>query len=152
MPKIKVLIIALFLVSFLTAFSQQFINKSSEKVLKKLNSYEKKEKINTIITENESSITFQLRDTGWQNLDQHFYFNQKGKCYKEILTANCDSCFQKYLTNVLNTKMYKWKVVSPSKYISNYTFQLVLEIDPKKAFTYSIQKHNLTRAQFNKFR
>jgi hypothetical protein len=148
MQKLQPVLLFILAVCFLPAFSQQFIDKSREKVLKKLNSYEKKEKINTTISETDSSITFLLRDTGWQNLDQHFFFNQKGKCYKEVLTANCDSCFQKYLNQTLDINMYKWKMISASRYISNYSWQLVLEIDPKSAFTYSIQKLNLPKDEF----
>ncbi len=121
-------------------------------MLKKLNGYEKKEKINTIITENGTSITFQLRDTGWQNLDQHFYFNQKGKCYKEVLQANFDSCYQKYLSEALNKKMYKWQKISSLRYLSNFTWKLLLKIDPRLVFTYSIEKRNLSKTDFNKLR
>ena len=149
MQKLQPVLLFILVLWFHPAFSQQFIDKNKEKVLKKLNGYEKKEKINTTISETDSSVTFLLRDTGWQNLDQHFYFNQKGKCYKEVLQANCDSCFQKYLNQALNIKMYKWQKINSLKYLSNYTWQLLLVIDPGSAFTFSIQKLNLTKTEFN---
>lgn len=152
MQKIQPVLLFILVLWFHPAFSQQFIDKNKEKVLKKLNGYEKKEKINTTISETDSSVTFLLRDTGWQHLDQHFYFNHKGKCYKEVLQANCDSCFQKYLTQTIDINMYKWEKISSSRYISNYFWQLLLEIDPESPFTYSIQKLNLPKGEFNKLR
>jgi hypothetical protein len=95
-------------------------------------------------------VTFLLRDTGWQHLDKHFYFNGMGKCYKEVLKANCDSCYQKYLSQVLKIKMYNWEKISSLKYLSNFNWKLLLEIDPKTTFTYSIQKLNLTKTDFKK--
>jgi hypothetical protein len=152
MHKHPFILLIISLVYFQNAFSQHFIGKSREKVVKKLHSYEKKDNIHTVINETDSTVTFLLRDTGWQHLDKHFYFNEKGKCYKEVLQANCDSCYQKYLSQALNIKMYKWQKISSLKYLSNFTWKLLLEIDPLSAFTYSIQKINLSKIDFNKLR
>lgn len=148
----KLLLLPLFLTFMVNGFSQQFIGKSRKEVLKTLNSYEKRETINTIILEYDSLITFQVRDTSWQHLDQAFYLDGKGICYMEKLQANCDSCFTKYFTQTLKNRKYKWKEIQPGKYVSGFSNSLMLEMEVDASYAYSIKKLTISRKEYKKLK
>ena len=134
----------------ITCFSQGFINKSQEKVVKILSEDYKNKSINFNLQQTDSTIILLVRDPKVQNLDIQFHFDKEGKCDRERYTLSCDSCYSKFLNGVLNKKEYNWVKVNEHTYSSKIAYKLLLSLEPRIPFTYSIQRSALSKKGYKK--
>ena len=136
------------LISLITstqAFSQNFINKDYQKVKKSIAKYKPINDSTTIsLQETDSSILMSIRGTGSQPADFLYRFNKEGKCISEKITAYCDSCYKKFLGDLLAIKKYKWKKINENQYISGYNSKMMIELPVKEetSFFYIILRTN----------
>jgi hypothetical protein len=136
------------LISLITstlAFSQNFINKDYQKVKKSIAKYKPINDSTTIsLQETDSSILMSIRGTGSQPADFLYRFNKERKCISEKITAYCDSCYKKFLGDLLAKKMYKWKKINENQYISGYNWKMMIELPVKEetSFFYIILRTN----------
>ncbi|MFT3935587.1 MAG: hypothetical protein QM726_18310 [Chitinophagaceae bacterium] len=136
-----------------TCYSQyQYIGMHRFFVKKIWKSYAKKDKLNMLETNSDSTVTFSIRDTMVRDMDFIAYFNQKGKCNKVEEIFDCDSCFRLKFNKVLSDTRLRWTKVAEDAYLSEYSKKLLLFKNPKHGFAYIIQYNKyMTREQYNSF-
>jgi hypothetical protein len=148
MKSVAICFLAMLLV--LNGSSQGYINQSKEKVRKDLQGYGKKNNLKTVIEETDSTIILLVRDSSKRPLDAIMHFDKDGKCDKQTIISNCDSCIIKYTKPILENKKYKWKAVNSVKYLSSYSRKLFLEMDhPDTPHSYSITRFAFTKKEYN---
>lgn len=145
------LLLFIALLNSLPAFSQHFIGKSKTHVKKELG--KKRDKNNTltiILADNDSVLVYSYKDASLQPVDFIYGFDARGNCNMEKVKAGCDSCFRKYLQQVLQQKKFGWRKVNENQYVSNFPDRLLLEIPPEnKDFSYTILRTEWTREVYN---
>lgn len=143
----------LVLLTVFTAFhgySQGYINQSKEKVRKELQSYGTRNNLKTVMEETDSTILLLVRDSSKRPLDAIIHFDKAGKCNKETIISNCDSCIAKYTRPILAKRKYHWKAVNSVKYLSSYSKKLFLEMDhPDTPHSYSISRFAFTKKEYD---
>jgi len=146
MKKIILSVITLFL--FAIAHAQGFINLNKTGSKNYLAKFSAKEKLQTVTTETDSTLTFSIRGSAKQNLDLVLHFDASGKCYRETRVLSCDSCYRKIVNSTLSNKTYQWKKVDDKTYVSKYSKGLVLTMLADGAFSFVIQRSGLGRKEY----
>lgn len=132
--------------------AQSFIGKKPDQVMKLLNKYEAGANFEKpVITRQDSTITMLVKGSG--NIQTTFIYRfsgSSGKCITEQVKASCDSCYKKYLDDVLAQKKYHWKKINENQYISSYSQKRMIElpVDPAD-FSYMILKTGWTKKLFS---
>jgi hypothetical protein len=141
------IIIALFLLTPLSVFSQTFINKNKTQALKMLDKYSTGAGFEKpVITQTDSTIHCSVKDTSGATTNFIFRFDKKNKCKSEELEASCDSCYRKYLIETLNKKIYGWTKINENQYVSKYSHQMILELPADGiGFSYKILRTDWTK-------
>jgi hypothetical protein len=129
-----------------TGFSQGFINRNKSTVRKYLETYTTQHKLKTSIEDTDSSVIFLIRDSSVHQLDVTIHFDKSGKCDKETRSTNCDSCYKKYVSQILDMEL-KWTKINDSTYISR---PLILDApqDKDEPFSFIIQRSDMTRKEY----
>ena len=65
--------------------------------------------IKTVVHDEGRVLKVSTRDSNYQKLDVVYKFDDTGKQIKYMVMAYCDSCFQKYVAEIVSSKNYKWK-------------------------------------------
>lgn len=135
-------IILFFLLLPVTGISQNFIGKSKAQVKKFLQKkILKNDSLDITLTDEDLFLRFSIK--AGKTLPSNFIygFNKSGKCQSEKIIALCDSCFNKFLTNILSEKKYQWKKINENQYVSKYSARMMIELPPEnKDFAYTILK------------
>jgi len=140
-------IIVLFLLFPLTGFSQNFIGKSKTQIRKELQKQiEKNDSLKIILTEKGSELVYTIKPVKVLPAEFIYGFDKNGKCRSEKITAYCDSCFNKFLQDVLKQKRFAWKKINGNQYVSKYRAQMMIELPAEnKDFSYTILKTAWTK-------
>ena len=121
------------------ASSQNYLDQKKAQVKKGLQSYLKKNsQLSGSVNETDSTLVLSIKQGGSLPAEFVYYFGDNGKCNMEKVTANCDSCLQKYLKHALEQKKYKWKKINANQYVSSYEQKATLELpgdEKDKSFT-----------------
>ncbi len=144
----KIILLIAFTFMMSVSYGQSYIGTGRNLCKFLLKSHIKGSSYTKYLLETDSTITLQLRDSTVQNMDRILYFDGSGKCIREVITQNCDSCYQKYLSGLLNAKKYKWQKLSALNYISSYSRYLLLTTATEIPFSYQIEKVKLTKKEF----
>jgi len=148
MPK---LIISIVICCFnLSVYSQGFINANKPETKKYLSLYNDKEKVQTLTTESDTSITFLVRDSTVQNLDLLLQFNESGKCSRELRVFSCDSCYRKILNTTLAEKYWGWTEINSKTYFSKFKKHLILNVQVAGSLSYEIRSLELSKKEFKR--
>lgn len=145
MRKIVVLL-ALFVPAI--AFSQKYFDKNRADVKKELEKYISINKnINPVLSETDSSLIISVDEADGKST-RFIYGFDKGtdKCIIQRTLAGCDSCYKKYLNNLLGQKEYGWKKLNGNQYVSKFASHLLLELP----FENSERYFTLFRASWTK--
>ena len=129
-------------------YSQGFINSNKLEAKKYLIQYIDKEKTKTSTTESDTSIEFLVRDTSVQNLDLILQFDASGKCYKELRTLSCDSCYEKILNNTLNEIYWGWIKIDSKTYLSKFRKHLILNLQVDNSRSFEIRRIDINRNEY----
>ena len=123
-------------------FSQNFIGKNKAWVKKYLQKQiSKNDSITITLTDNDSALLYSIKAGKTLPADFIYGFNKSGKCQSEKIIAGCDSCFNKFLKNLLSEKRYEWKKINENQYVSKYAAQRMIELPPENNnFSYTILK------------
>jgi hypothetical protein len=125
----RILFSALFL--FPSAlFAQKYFDKSKAQVKKELGEYVIINKqFDPVITETDSSLVMTIKEEDAKPVRFIYGFDgQSGKCNSQRTEAGCDTCYKKYLQNLLDQKQYKWKKLNENQFISRFEDRLMLEV------------------------
>lgn len=133
-----VFLILIILVACSAASAQHYLLRERSNVEKRFKKYGSQNNERAFVYETDSTLRLSVQDSTKRAMDIVCFFNKRGLCYKETKTSDCDECFQKYLAEVLSNKMYKWKKVNETLYISTAFWNKCIVIDKKKPFSYSI--------------
>lgn len=131
-----------------TAYAQGYINSTRSASKKVFAKYINTQKYQATINETDSSLTFLLRDPKVQNLDIFLHFDKRGKCDSEIITLSCDSCYHKYLNNILSRGYYKWTKVDTITYFAKSRYKLVLTTGLEKPFSFMTRRSTLNASDY----
>lgn len=102
-----------------------------------------------VVIEDENRVLKCLvRDERFQKLDNIYEFDENGKQIKYSVIAYCDSCFQKYLSKEVSSKVYQWQPLNDTTYISKYACKRYLKVYPS-TFSFHILVHDLSRKAYN---
>ncbi len=123
-------------------FSQNFIGKSKAQVKKYLQKQiSKNDSLDITLIDEDSVLRYSIKAGTTLPADFIYGFTKSGKCQSEKIIAWCDSCFNKFLKNVLDQKRYQWKKINENQYVSKYTARRMIELPPEnKYFSYTILK------------
>jgi hypothetical protein len=146
MHRLTILILIISLMD--TAYSQGYINSTKLASKKVFAKYTEKQKYHATINETDSSLTFLLRDPKVQNLDIFLHFDKRGKCDSEFQTLSCDSCYHKYLHNILASKYHKWTQVNTNTYFSKSHSRLILTTGLDKPFSFMVRRSTLPASEY----
>lgn len=127
MPR-YILFLALLWPSF--AFSQKYFDKNRDEVKKELEKYISTNKnINPVLSETDTTLIITVNETQGKTTRFIYEFDRKtGKCSIQRTAAGCDSCYKKYLENLLAQKEYGWKKLNGNQYVSKFSSHLLLEL------------------------
>jgi hypothetical protein len=150
----KRIIIALLLLSPATIFSQNFIGKNKKQVKKFLQQQiTKNDSLTITLTDNDSVILYSIKAGKVLPADFVYGFTNAGKCRLEKVTAECDSCYQKFLRTVLEQKKYGWKKINENQYISKYAARLMIELPAEsKELSYTILRTKWSKQLYNQLK
>ncbi|MGQ0737766.1 MAG: hypothetical protein ACT4OJ_01785 [Bacteroidota bacterium] len=120
------------------AFSQKYFDKSKSEVKKELEAYMLDNKaIKPVLTETDSTLVLAVNDPAAQPASFIYGFDKTtGQCNYQRTVARCDSCYKKYLNNLLGQENYDWKKINENQYVSRFADRLLLEL-PVEANDYS---------------
>lgn len=121
----------LFLLHLPVAVSaQKYFDKSRGDVKKELEKYVLDNKsINPKLTETDSTLVLAVNDPTAQPARFIYGFDKStGQCNYQRTIASCDSCYKKYLENLLGQKEYQWKKINENQYVSKFADRLLLEL------------------------
>lgn len=131
------------------ALSQGYINLTKEKARKKLEKTKAhNSNTNIVLQESDTTLSYLLRDSAVQNFDLLLFFDNKNRCYKEKKILTCDSCYQKFLNNILSDKYYRWTKINATTYFSRFPYRIILETRLAKEFTIELKRSDLARAEY----
>jgi hypothetical protein len=130
--------------------SQGFINKSKTQVRKIL---ERQVKLNDTLKidliESDSNMVYSIHDPKLQPMDFIYQFDDKAKCNSETIIAYCDSCYLKFLNNVLAKEKYGWIRLNGNQYASKFSERLLLEILTKDStYSFRLVRTNWTKTLY----
>ena len=111
----------------------------------------KKKHQKIIIEDDDRTVKLFIRDSSYQKLDEVVQFDDRNAQTNYTLIANCDSCFQKNLSEVLHYKGFKWQQLNDSTYLSRYYLKRVLYIHPSQS-SFEIIKSISNRNEYNELR
>jgi len=131
-----------------TGHAQGYINSTKSASKKVFVKYMDKQKYQATINETDSSLTFLLRDPKVQNLDIFLHFDDRGKCEWEVQSLSCDSCYQKYLNNILASDYYRWTQVDTNTYFAKSHKRLILTTGLDKPFSFMTRRSTLTNNDY----
>lgn len=136
---IRFIISALLLLP-LSVTAQKYIDKSREYVKNELKKYVAENKtFKPKLAEKGQSLTLIVNDPSAQQAEFTYQFDEtSGLCNLQKTSSSCDSCYKKYLQNLLDQKEYQWKKINESQYISRFSDYLLIEMqteDNKQSFT-----------------
>ena len=131
-----------------TVYAQGYINSTKSASKRVFEMYMEKHKYQATINETDFSLTFLLRDPKVQNLDIVLHFDNRGKCDSEVQTLSCDSCYHKYLNNILASDHYRWKQVDPNTYFAKSRKRLILTTGLDKPFSIMIRRSALSKREY----
>jgi hypothetical protein len=147
----KYLLLITFCFWGVSSFSQGYIGKSRQKIIKGLTKYLEKDSVtNSPIKESADAIVLSVNDPKLKQVDFIYYTNSLNKCIAEKVIARCDTCYTKFTNNILADKNYGWKKVQDNLYVSKYNKKLQLELYKEDQFTYVIRKTNWTKEEYNR--
>jgi hypothetical protein len=146
----KFFVVIGFLFCSFHCFGQNYMNYKKAKVKKKVADFYVEKNIKVIITETDSSITFLTNDTAYSPSAITYFFNAKGRCYKETHTGNCQECFQNLFLNRTNQKMYDYKKAGENLFISKPFWNVTIIVHTSQPYSFSIIQGYYTRNQQKK--
>jgi hypothetical protein len=123
-------------------FSQNFIGRSKAQVKKILQKQIlKNDSLDITLTDDDSVLHYSIKAGKTLPADFIYGFTKSGKCQSEKIIALCDSCFNKFLKNVLSQKRYDWKKINENQYVSKYAARMMIELPQENTdFYYTILK------------
>ncbi len=131
-----------------TLFAQKYFDKDIAKVKKELEHYvANNSSLNPSLTVTDSSLILTIVEADTRPTRFIYGFDlESGKCNLQRTEANCESCYKKYLDNLLEQKIHKWKKLNENQYISRYEDHMLVELAPDE------NDHSFTvfRAQWSK--
>lgn len=133
------------------AKAQRFISKEYDKVLKELKKYNPGNDSTTVnFSSTENSLKMAVGGTGSQPVTFEYSFDTNNKCISEKTIANCDSCYKKYLKELLGKKKFGWVRLNENQYISAYKWQLMIELPVReeKTLFYNLLKVEWTKETY----
>lgn len=144
------LLISLSLFKISSVYAQGYIDLTKKKALEKLQ--ENRNKIKNIhinISETDSTLAYSIRDSAMQNLDFTLFFDKNGKCYRESNILSCDSCYQKFLGNVLSNKYFRWTKIDSNTYFARFPYHLILTTNAGKD-SFEIRRSDLIGKEYRR--
>lgn len=136
----------------LAVSGQRFINRGYDKVLAGLKKYNPGND-STIIhfSNSEKNIKMEVAGKGSQPVTFEYTFDSNKKCISEKVTAYCDSCYKKYLNELLSKKKFGWKRLNENQYISSYKWELMIELPVReeKSLFYDLLKVDWNRETYS---
>ena len=143
LPFLSVLCLLFLITSVVPAEAQRFISKDYDKVLKELKKYNPGNDSTTVnFSSTENGIKMAVAGTRSQPVTFEYSFDTNKKCISEKIIANCDSCYKKYLNELLSKKKYGWVRLNENQYISAYKWRLMIElpVSEEKTLFYNLLK------------
>lgn len=133
------------------ALAQGYIDQTKEKARKKLEkSRAHNAGVNILIEETDSTLSYLVRDKAVQNLDILLFFDNKNRCYKERKVLTCDSCYQKFLNNMLADKYYRWTKINDSTYYARFPYRIILDTRPVGEYTLELKRSDIPGNAYRK--
>jgi hypothetical protein len=111
--------------------SQQLIDQSKAKVKKELKKYVAANNNDTLsvrLAETDSSLLVSVTGPTVSPVSFYYSFDRTGKCISQETKASCESCLEKFLSQALERKEYKWRKINENQYVSRFSKRLLLEI------------------------
>lgn len=134
---LKVLFIVTLIIP-LSASSQKYFDKTKDQVRSELEKYISANKeLDPSLSETDSTLILSVKEPRTQSASFVYGFAKgTGKCSYQKTIANCDSCYKKYLDNLLKQKTYGWIKLNGNQYVSKFSGFMLIEL-PLESDNYS---------------
>ncbi len=133
------------------SFAQGYIDLTREKARKKLEKTKvHNSNMNILLQESDTTLSYLVRDSSVQNFDLLLFFDNNNRCYKEKKVLTCDSCYQKFLDNILSDKYYRWTKINNSTYYSRFPYRIILETRLAGEYTLELKRSDMTGNEYRK--
>lgn len=133
------------------SLAQGYIDLTREKARKKLEKTKAhNSNMNILLHESDTTLSYLVRDSSVQNFDLLLFFDNKNRCYKEKKVLTCDSCYQKFLDNILSDKYYRWTKINNSTYYSRFPYRIILETRLAGEYTLELKRSDMTGNEYRK--
>lgn len=132
----------------ISVLGQRYIDKNRDYVKRELEKYVAVNKaVKPVLKEKGSTITLTVNDPASQSAVFSYHFDETtGLCNYEKTVSTCDSCYNKYLQNLLDLKSYEWKKINESQYVSKFSDYLLIELQTEG----NEQSFTLLKTQWSK--
>jgi hypothetical protein len=131
--------------------AQGYIDLTREKARKKLEKTKAhNSNMNILLQESDTTLSYLVRDSSVQNFDLLLFFDNNNRCYKEKKVLTCDSCYQKFLDNILSDKYYRWTKINNSTYYSRFPYRIILETRLAGEYTLELKRSDMPGNEYRK--
>jgi hypothetical protein len=133
------------------AFSQKHMDQTKDDVKKELEKYvAANSQLRPVLTETDSTLVLSVTEQSQPAVFVYGFDQTTGKCDYQQTTANCDSCYKKYLKNLLDQKIYNWKKINENQYVSAFEYQLLLELSAEaNDYSFTLIKTKWTKELYD---
>ncbi len=115
------------------SFGQRYMNYTKSALRDSLAAkIEKKDGVTFGITDKKDELIYTSKGPGDQQTEIIYSFDSLGKCIREKVIANCDTCIYSKLQSILNIQSYKWKKINENQYVSRFEDRLMIELSVNK--------------------
>lgn len=115
------------------SFGQRYMNFTRSAIRDSISvKIDKKDGYTTSINETINELTYTIKGPGSEQTDIIYSFDSLGKCMREKVIANCDTCIHSKLQSILGIESYKWKKINGNQYVSRFEDRLMIELSINK--------------------
>lgn len=115
------------------SYGQHFINYYEAAIADSLKAKKENPKgIKTKLTKTKDELIYTIKGPGKEKTEFIYSFDSLGKCEKEKIISNCDTCVFSKLQRILNIELYKWKKINENQYVSRFEDRLMIELSVNK--------------------
>lgn len=123
----------LLLISPIVSYGQQFMNYDKSAIRDSLLSVrQKKAGIKSNITESKNELIYTIKGQGKEKTEIIYSFDSLGKCNREKISGDCDTCISAKLQSILRIDTYGWKKINENQYVSRFEDRLMIELSVNK--------------------
>lgn len=136
----------------LSIFAQDKLGKTLPDLKKELNAFVLNNKsLKPVLSQQEKELRLVISNEKGQTIRFEYRFEDStGLCNQEITISACQTCYQQLLDELVSKKIYEWKRINESQFVSKFSDYLMIEMqEDGKDFSFTLIKTAWTRELYD---